>query len=88
MAAFAMVSLTAPSLLAFEKERAEGNVATIDGLERVPCDTHMRAILDAVAPEALHPVFTRVFRHVQRGKALEALAFLDGHDLLALDGTG
>jgi hypothetical protein len=29
MAAFAMFSLKAPSLLAFDKERAEGNVHTI-----------------------------------------------------------
>ncbi len=88
MAAFAMFSLKSPSLLAFDKERAEGNLATIYGLEHVPCDTHMREILDAVSPEALRPVFKSVFRQVQRGKALEALAFLDTHYLLALDGTG
>ncbi len=41
MAAFAMFSLKAPSLLAFDKERAEGNVHTIYGIERVPCDTHI-----------------------------------------------
>jgi hypothetical protein len=51
MAAFAMFSLTAPSLLAFDKERAEGNWATIDGIERVPCDTPMRAIRAPVSPE-------------------------------------
>jgi hypothetical protein len=88
MAAFAMFSLTAPSLLAFDKERAEGNLATIYGIERVPCDTHMREILDPVCPESLRPVFKRVFTQWQRGKALESMAFLDGHYLLALDGTG
>src|SRR5215475_1318905 len=40
MSAFAMFSLKAPSLLAFDKERAEGNLHTIYGIERVPCDTH------------------------------------------------
>jgi hypothetical protein len=39
MSAFAMFSLKAPSLLAFDKERAEGNLHTIYGSERVPCDT-------------------------------------------------
>ncbi|HSX82455.1 MAG TPA: hypothetical protein VLQ80_28320 [Candidatus Saccharimonadia bacterium] len=39
MAAFAMFSLQAPSLLAFAKERAEGNWHTISGIQRVPCDT-------------------------------------------------
>src|SRR5690349_334411 len=88
MSAFAMFSLKAPSLLAFDKERAEGNLQTIYGIERVPCDTHMREILDPVSPKWLRPVFKSVFRQLQRGKALEAMAFLDGHYLLALDGTG
>jgi hypothetical protein len=88
MAAFAMFSLKAPSLLAFDKQRAEGNLGTIYGMERVPCDTHMRERLDPVSPESLRPVFKSVFRQLQRGKALEPMEFLDGHYLLALDGTG
>jgi hypothetical protein len=79
MAAFAMFSLKSPSLLAFDKERAEGNLGTIYGIERVPCDTHMREILDPVSPESLRPVFTSVFRQLQRGKALESMTFLEGH---------
>jgi hypothetical protein len=88
MSAFAMFSLTAPSRLAFDKERAEGNGHPIDGIARVPCDTHMRAILDPVSPTWLRPVFTSVLRQLQRGKALEAMLCLDGHSFLALDGTG
>jgi hypothetical protein len=88
MSAFAMFSLKAPSLLAFDKERAEGNLHTIYGIERVPCDTRMREILDPVVPKVLRPVFKSVFRQLQRGKALEPMVFLDGHYLLALDGTG
>jgi hypothetical protein len=87
MAAFAMFSLKAPSLLAFDKERVEGNLHTIYGIERVPCDTHMREILDPVSPTWLRPLFKSVFRQLQRGKALEPMTFLDGHYLLALDGT-
>src|SRR6266446_1981983 len=87
MSAFAMFSLKAPSLLAFDKERAEGNLHTIYGIARVPCDTPMREILDPVSPKWLRPVFRSVFRQLQRGKALEAMTFLDGHYLLALDGT-
>src|SRR2546426_4102356 len=87
MSAFAMFSLKAPSLLAFDKERIEGNLHTIYGIQRVPCDTYMREILDPGSPKWLRPVFTGVFRQLQRGKALEPLTFLDGHYLLALDGT-
>ena len=51
LSAFAMFSLQAPSLLAFDTERAEGNVHTIYGIERVPCATHMRTILDPFTPD-------------------------------------
>src|SRR6266699_1193142 len=88
MSAFAMFSLKAPSLLAFDKQRAEGNLKTIYGIAHTPCDTRMRERLDPVSPESLRPSFTLVFRQLQRGKALEPMAFLDGHYLLALDGTG
>jgi hypothetical protein len=88
MAAFAWYSLKSPSLLAFDHQRTEGNLHTIYGIERVPCDTAMREILDPVAPAALRPVFTRLFRHLQLGKALESLTFFDGHYVVALDGTG
>jgi hypothetical protein len=88
MSAFAMFSLKAPSLLAFDKERAEGNWHTIYGIQPVPCDTSMRERLEPVSPKVLRPVFKSVFRQLQRGKALEAMTCLDGHSLLALDGTG
>src|SRR5215831_2118906 len=88
MAAFAMFSLKSPSLLAFDKERVEGNLHTIYGIERAPCDTHMREMLDPVSPESVRPVFTGVFRQLQRGKVLEPMMFLHGSYLLALDGTG
>src|SRR5712691_13439074 len=57
MSAFAMFSLKAPSLLAFDKQRADGNLKTIYGIERAPCDTRMRERLDPISPESLRPSF-------------------------------
>jgi hypothetical protein len=88
MSAFAMFSLKSPSLLAFDKERAEDNLHRIYGIKRVPCDTSMRETLDPVEPESLRPAFKQVFRQLQRGKVLEEMVFVEGHYLLALDGTG
>src|SRR5215467_5995890 len=79
MSAFAMFSLKAPSLLAFDKERAEDHWHTIYGLQRVPCDTYRRERLDPVSPKWLRPMFTSVCRQLQRGKALEPMTLLDGH---------
>jgi Transposase DDE domain len=88
MSAFALFSLKSPSLLAFDKERTEGNLQRVYGIGRVPCDTSMREILDPVEPEHLRPAFKVGFRHLQRGKALEQMVFVQGHYLVALDGTG
>jgi len=88
MSAFAMFSLKSPSLLAFDKERTEDNLQRVYGIGRVPCDTSMRETLDPVKPEHLRQAFKGGFRQLQRGKALEAMVFVDAHYLLALDGTG
>ena len=88
MSAFALFSLKSPSLLAFDQERTEGNLQRVYGIERVPCDTAMREILDPVKPKYLRPLFKDIFRALQRGKALEEMVFVEGYYLVALDGTG
>lgn len=89
MSAFAMFSLKDPSLLAFDERRRDpnDNFRTIYGIDNVPCDSQMRTILDPVDPDDLRPLFQDVFRRLQRGKALEAFVYLEGHYLLSLDGT-
>ena len=88
MAGFAVFALKDPSLLAFDKRRQDpnSNLHTLYGIERVPCDSQLREILDPVEPHSLRPCFTDVFRHLQRGKALEPFVFYEGHYLLAFDG--
>jgi hypothetical protein len=88
MSGFAMFSLKCPSLLDYDKQRAEDNLQTIYGIQRVPCDTTLREILDPLSPEALRASFRSVFRQLQRGKALEEMVFFKDCYLLALDGTG
>jgi len=90
MSAFAMFSLKDPSLLAFDHRRQNpnDNFRTIYGINRVPCDSQMRAILDPVDPACLRTPFLEVFRCLQRGKVLEQFVYLDGYYLVSLDGTG
>jgi hypothetical protein len=84
-----MFSLKDPSLLAFDHRRHDptDNFRTIYGINRVPCDSQMRDILDPIDPLCLRPLFSNVFRCLQRGKALKPFIYLDGHYLLSLDGT-
>jgi hypothetical protein len=89
MSGFAVFSLKDRSLLAFDDRRQnDGNLGRIFHINKVPCDTQMREILDPFDPEKLRPMFNHVFRQLQRGKALEPLVYMDGCYLLALDGTG
>ena len=89
MSAFAMFSLKDPSLLAFDQRRGDpnDNFRTIYGINRVPCDSQMRAILDPVDPACVRAPFLEIFRCLQRGKMLEHFVYLDGYYLVSLDGT-
>ena len=58
------------------------------GVRQAPSDSSLRKRLDDVDPRSLRPAFKRVFRALQRGKALEGYAYWDGHYLLSIDGTG
>ena len=89
MSAFAMFSLKDPSLLAFDQRRSDpnDNFRTIYGINHVPCDSQMRAILDPVDPTCLRAPFLEIFRCLQRAKLLERFVYLDGRYLVSLDGT-
>jgi len=89
MSGFAMFSLKDPSLLAFdERRRNDGNLGRIYGIGKMPSDTQMREILDPVDPQRLRPLFSDIFRQLQRGKALEPMAYFEGCYLLSVDGIG
>ena len=87
MAGLAMFSLKDPSLLAFQRRARDHNLGSVFGLQAVPSDTQMREILDPVDPLQLRPLFTDIFRQLQRAKVLEDYVFLDGRYLVALDGV-
>lgn len=88
MAAFAMFSLKDSSLLEFDDRRSrDANLQHIYGLEKVPCDTHMRTILDPVAPAEIKPLFRQVFERLERNAGLTGMQYLGRYYLLSLDGT-
>ena len=89
MSAFAMFSLKDPSLLAFDHRRRDptDNFRSIYGINRVPCDSQMRDVLDPVDPAGLRGPFREIFRRLQRGTVLKRFLYLEGHYLLSLDGT-
>jgi hypothetical protein len=92
MAGLAVFGLKSPSLLKFDEAAREGvirhNLKTLYGVERAPCDTPLRTLLDPVAPEHLRPAFRAVHRSLQRHKALAAYRYFDGYYGVSVEGTG
>jgi len=91
MSGLAVFGLKCPSLLQFDQQRRDPivdyNLHTLYGVDQVPCDTQLRALLDPIDPLYLRPAFKAVFAQAQRGKVLEEYVFFNGRYLMALDGT-
>jgi len=63
------------------------NLRTLFGLDRVPCDTQMRTILDQVFPSELRGAFRAIHSGLQRSNSLKQFQWLGGKLLLVIDGT-
>lgn len=91
MSGLAVFALKFPSLLKFDEQREEAhirqNLKRLYGVERAPCDTQLREILDPVKPQAIYPAYHEIFKCAERADALEQFRFLGGF-LVSLDGTG
>ena len=92
MSGLAVFGLKYPSLLKFDEERQEEsvrhNLSSLYGVERAPCDTQLREILDPVDPGHLRPAYKAVFAPLQRGKGRASYAYLEGYYSVSIDGTG
>ena len=92
MAAFAMLHLKFPSLLQFEKERLEPEIAhnlnTLYHITRTPSDTHMRVMLDPLPTRELAPLFKSLFDFVQRRGGLKEFQYFKEGYLVPIDATG
>ncbi|MHC5062246.1 MAG: transposase [Planctomycetota bacterium] len=89
MSGLAVFSLKDSSLLAFEERKGvDSNLKSIYRIEKAPCDTQMRTILDDVEPVQIRPVFKSVHGELERRGELRKFIFLGGSYLVSLDGTG
>jgi hypothetical protein len=93
MAAFAVFFMQSPSFLAHQRRLEEGsgrgrsNCHTLFEMERIPCDNHIRIMLDPVEPKCFSPVFHTAFEVLEEGGGLKDFRRLGGHVLIAFDGT-
>ncbi len=83
--------MQSPSFLAHQHAlsgaRERSNCETLFAMSRIPTDNQICAMLDPVTPDRLYPLFASLLERLERGGGLRPFRRLDGHLLVALDGT-
>lgn len=91
LAAFSVFFMQSPSFLEHQrhlaKERGRSNCETLFGMAKIPGDSQIRAKPDPVEPRQFHQMFDDVLDELQRSDGIGKFRRLDGHVLIALDGT-
>ena len=91
LGAFSVFFTQSPSFLAFQRSmqetRGQNNAQTLFGVGQIPCDNHIRALLDAVAPAYALPMFATIFEALRELGYLESFRSINGDLLIPLDGT-
>jgi len=91
MAAFSLFFMQSESFLSHQRRMEQGrngsNCKTLFGIETIPSDNHIRALLDPVPPELLEPCFEQALEQMRQGGGLQHFERLGGRVLVALDGS-
>ena len=91
LSAFSLFFMQSPSFLAHQRAlsraRERSNCETLFAMSRIPTDNQIRAMLDPVTPDRLYPLFASLRERLETGGGLRPFRRLDGHLLVALDGT-
>ena len=92
MSGLAVFGLKYSSLLEFDSHREEvairHNLKTLYGVDKAPCDSQMRTILDGVDPAGVGSAFVAVNRIAESQGVLKKYEYLEGYFLASIDGTG
>ena len=91
LAAFSVFFVQSPSFLAHQRlltaQRGASNAGTLFGMERIPCDSHIRRMLDGAPTDHFDAVFSALVDDLDGAGALSGLRCLDDRVLIALDGS-
>ena len=90
--AFGVFFCQSPSFLAFQElmqqQQGKNNASTLFGIQQIPSDNHIRALLDPVDPALLDPVYEKCFDLMQQHELIQPMRSFANSLLVALDGTG
>jgi hypothetical protein len=90
--AFGVFFCQSPSFLAFQElmqqQQGRNNAGTLFGVQQIPSDNQIRALLDPVDPALLNPVYEKCFDLMQQRGLMHPMRSFANSLLVALDGTG
>ncbi|MEO1404692.1 MAG: ISNCY family transposase [Cyanobacteria bacterium J06635_1] len=91
LSAFSVFFTQNPSFLAHQKMMADSkgrsNAQSLFGVHQIPCDNHIRDLLDGVPPERVFPVFEEILQVLEDSQKLSEFRSFSDNLLIALDGT-
>lgn len=91
MGAFSVFFTQCASFLEYQGEmkrlKGRSNAENLFGMSEIPSDSHIRSLLDPVAPMYLHPIYRLVLERLEAGGILETFRSHAHSLLVALDGT-
>jgi hypothetical protein len=90
-AAFAVFFFQSPSFLSFQtlmqEQQGKNNAKSILGVQQIPSDNHIRALLDPVDPVLLNPVYDKCFGLMNQQEFVQPMRSFANSLLVALDAT-
>ena len=91
LSAFSVFFTQTPSFLAYQRmmegSKGKSNAQSLFGVHQVPCDNHIRDLLDPVKPEQVFPVFAEILQVLEQQGQLRGFRSFAETLLIALDGT-
>src|SRR5271157_581882 len=90
--AFGVFFCQSPSFLAFQElmqqQQGRNNAHNLFGVQQIPSDNQIRALLDPVEPALLNPVYEKCFELLHQRELVQPMRSFANSLLVALDGTG
>jgi hypothetical protein len=91
LGAFSVFFTQSPSFLSFQKNMLKNkgisNAQTLFDMHQIPCDNHIRDLMDEVEPSNVYSVFHYIFNEIKNSGHLDAFRSYHNNLLCALDGT-
>ena len=91
LSAFSVFFTQCPSFLSYqqamEQSRGRNNASSLFQVGRIPCDNHIRQMLDPVEPSHFFSLFDDLHQAFDQTGVLEAMRAAGGTRLIALDAT-